>query len=73
MLLGADSVLHTPTLRASETNERRLENFSESMDPCFVGRNAAVLQYMQFTYADELTRRRMSNVAIPKPGRFEVE
>ena len=43
------------------------------MDPCFVGRNAAVLQYTWFAYEDESTRRRMSNVATPKPGRFEEE
>ena len=73
MLLGADSVVHTPRLRTFETNERRMAKFSESMDPCFVGRNAAVLQYMQFAYADESTRRRMSNVTNPKPVRFEEE
>ena len=43
------------------------------MDPCFVGRNAAVLQYTQFIYTDETTRRRMNNAATPKPGRFEEE
>ena len=45
MLLGADSVVQTPRLRAFETNERRVAKFSETTDPCFVGRNAAVLQY----------------------------
>ena len=45
LLLGADSVVQTPRLRAFETNERRVVKFSEIMDPCFVGRNAAVLQY----------------------------
>ena len=38
MLLGADSVVQTPRMRAFETNERRVEKFSESMDPCFVGK-----------------------------------
>ena len=32
-----------------------------------MGRNAAVLQYTQFAYTDEATRRRM------KPGRFDEE
>ena len=73
MLLGADSVVQTPRLRAFETKERRVAKFSETMDPCFVGRNAAVLQYTQFTYTDETTRRRMSNTATPKPGRFDEE
>ena len=45
MLLGADFVVHAPRLRALETNERRMAKFSESPDPCFVGINAAVLQY----------------------------
>ena len=31
----------------------------------------AMLQYMQFAYGDESTRRRMSDVMTPKPGRFE--
>ena len=66
MLLGADSVVHTPRLKAFETNERRMAKFSESMDPCFVGRNA--VQYTQFAYADESTKRRTSNAATPKPG-----
>ena len=56
MLLGADSVVKSPTLRAFETNERRVAKISEMMDPCFVGRNAAVLQYTQFAYTDETTR-----------------
>ena len=45
MLLGAVSVVQTPRLRAFETNERRVAKFSEAMDPCFVGSNAAVLQH----------------------------
>ena len=73
MLLGADPVLQTSSLRVFETNERRVAKFSETMDPCFVGRNAAVLQYTQFAYTEEATRRRMSNTATPKPGRFDEE
>ena len=73
MLLGADSVVQTLRLRAFETNERRMAKFSETMDPCFVGRNDAVMQYTQFEYTDELTRRRMINAATPKPGQFEEE
>ena len=38
-----------------------------------MGRNAAVLQYTQFTYTDETTRRRMNNDATPKPGKFDEE
>ena len=53
MLLGAVSVVQTPRLRAFETNERRVAKFSETMDPCFVGRNAAVLQHTQFVYTDQ--------------------
>ena len=44
-LLGAVSVVQTPRLRAFETNERSVAKLSETMDPCFVGRNTAVLQY----------------------------
>ena len=73
MLLGADSVVQTSWLRAFETNERRVAKFSEMMDPCFVGRNAPVLQYTQFAYTDEATRRRMNNTATPMPGRFDKE
>ena len=73
MLLAADSIVETPRLRAFETNERRVAKFSEMMDPCFVGRNAAVLQYTEFAYTDEATRRRMNNTATPKPGRFDEE
>ena len=71
ILLGADSAVQTPRLRAFETNERRVAKFSEMMDPCFLGRNAAVLQYTQFAYTDNTTRRRMNNTATPKPGRFD--
>ena len=47
-----------------------MAKFSESMDPCFIDTNAAVLQYKQFAYVDESMRTRMSN-ANPKPGKFE--
>ena len=57
MLLGAVSVVQTPRLRVFETNERRVAKFSETMDPCFLGRNAAVLQYTRFAYTDQATRR----------------
>ena len=43
MLLRADSVVHTPRLRAFETNERGMAKLSESLGPFFAGRNAAVL------------------------------
>ena len=55
-------------LRAFETNERRMAKFSKTMEPCFVGGNAAVLQYTQFAYTDEATRRRLSNAATPSLG-----
>ena len=73
MLLGAVSAARTPRMGAFEANERRMAKFSEMMDPCFIGRNVAVLQYTQFTYTDEATRTRMSNSATPKPGRFDEE
>ena len=73
LLLGAISVVQTPRLRAFETNERRVAKFSETMDPCLVGRNAAVLQHTQFAYTDQATRRRISNAATPKPGGFDKE
>ena len=73
MLLGAVSVLQIPRLRALETNERRVAKFAETMDQCFVGRNAAVLQYTRFAYTDQTTRRRISNAAILKPGAFDKE
>ena len=73
MLLGADSVVKTPLLRAFETNERKVAKFSEIMDPCLVDRNAAVLQHTQFAYMDETTRRWMNNAATPKPERFDEE
>ena len=43
------------------------------MDPYFVGRNVAVLQYTRFAYTDQATRRRISNAATPKPGEFDME
>ena len=73
MLLGADSVVHTPRLSTTETNERRMAKFSESMNSGYIGRNPAVLQYTQFAYVDKSTRRRMSNTTTPKPGRFEED
>ena len=38
-----------------------------------MGRNAAVMQYTQFAYTDEATRRRMNKTAAPKPGRFDEQ
>ena len=73
MWLGAVSVVQTSRLRAFETNERRMGKFVETMDPYFVGRNAAVLQYTRFVYTDQTTRRRISNAATPKPGGFDKE
>ena len=73
MLLGAVSAVQTSRMGAFESNQRRMAKFSERMDPWFIGRNVAVLQYTQFTYTDEATRRRMSNIATPKPGRFDEE
>ena len=70
MLLGIVSAVQTPRMGAFETNERRMWKFSEVMDQCFI---VAVLQYTQFTYTDEATRRRMRNAATPKPGRFDEE
>ena len=45
ILVGAESVVQTPRMGASETNETRMASFSTSMDPFFTGRNAAVLQH----------------------------
>ena len=59
-------------MRAFENNERRVAKFAETMDPCFVGRNAAVLQYTR-NAADQATRRRISNAATPKPGAFDTK
>ena len=73
MLLGAISLVQAPRLRAFETNEKRVANFAETMDPCFEGRNAAVLQYTRFAYTDQATRWRISNAATPKPGAFDTE
>ena len=38
-----------------------------------MGRNAAVVQYSQFAYTYEPTRRQKSDAVTPKPGRFEEE
>ena len=73
MLHGAVSVVQTPRLRAFESNERRVVKFLETMDSCFVGRNAAVLQHARFFYTDQATRRRISNAATPKLGGFDKE
>ena len=73
MLLGAVSVVQTPRIRAFKTNERRIGKFVETMDPYFVGRNAAVLQYTRFAYTDQATRRQTSNAATPKPGAFDTK
>ena len=73
MMLGVVSVVQVPRLRAFETNETRVAKFSETMDPCFVGRNAAVLQHTRFVYTDQAMRRRISNAATPKPGGFDKE
>ena len=45
MLLGAVSAVQTTRMGAFETNDRRMAKFSEMRDPCFIGRNVAVLQY----------------------------
>ena len=71
MLLAADSVVQTPRLKAFETIERRMAKFSETMNPCFVGRIATVRQYTQFAYTNESTRRRITNTPTLKPGRFK--
>ena len=65
--------MQTPRLRVFETNERRVAKFSETMGPCFVGRNAPVLQYMRFAYTDQAKRKRISNAASPKPGAFDTK
>ena len=66
-------MVQTPRLRAFETNEKRVGKLEATMDTYFVGRNAAVLQYTRFAYTDQATRRRISNAATPKPGRFDEE
>ena len=73
MLLGAVSLVQTPRLRAFETNERRIGQFVGTMDTYFVGRNAAVLQYTQFAYTDQATRRRIIIAATPKTGGLDKE
>ena len=50
-----------------------MAKFFETTISCFVGRNAAVLQYTQFAYTDETRRRRMKNAATPKLGGFDKE
>ena len=73
MSLGAVSVVQTPRLRAFDTNERSVAKFAETMNACFVSRNAAVLQHTRFAYTDQATRRQKSNAATPKPGGFDRE
>ena len=50
-----------------------MAKLSETMDPSFVGRNAAVMQCTQFSYKDESKRRRITNTVTPKPEKFEEE
>ena len=38
MSVGAESVVQTPRMGASETDEKRKAAFSTSMDPCFIGK-----------------------------------
>ena len=73
MLLGADSIVQTPMLRAIETNGRRVAKFSQTMDLCFMDRDAVVLQGTQIACTDETTRRQISKTATPKPGRIDEE
>ena len=68
MLLGAVSVVQTPRLRAFDTNERRVVKLSETMDPCFVRRNAVVLQHTRFAHTDQATRRRISKRRLRSLG-----
>ena len=67
MLIEAESVVQTPRMRAFEFNEKRMAAFSASMDSCFIGRKAAVVQHTQFAYVEESTGRMMHNTATPKP------
>ena len=74
MLLGAVSVVQTPRLRAFETNERRVAKLSETMDPCFVGRNAAVLQYTRFAYARPWQKSPQNLAKVyPKLSRYLIK
>ena len=57
MLLGAVSAVQAPRMGVVKTYERRMAKFSEMRDPCFIGGNVEVLQYTQFTYTDEATKR----------------
>ena len=50
-----------------------MAKFSEMMDPCYIGRNVAVLQHTEFAYTDEATMKTMNNAATPKPGRLDEE
>ena len=42
----------------------------ESMDPCFVGRNSAVLQYTQFAYVDESTIKKDEQFGHTETGKM---
>ena len=63
MLLGAVSVVQTLRLRAFETNERRVGNFVGTMDPYFVGRNAA---YYSTNDLHTRIKRREGEQATPR-------
>ena len=52
-----ENVKNERRLRAFETIERKIGKFVETMDPYFVGRNAAVLQYTHFAYTYQATSR----------------
>ena len=45
-----------------------MAKFSETMDPCFVGRNAAVMQYTQIAYTDGAMQRLRSLGDLKRMG-----
>ena len=63
MWLGAVSTVHNPRMRAIETDERRVAKFSETMDPCFVGRNVSDLQCRQLVFKDETRMRQRRSIS----------
>ena len=65
--------MQTQRMRAIETSERRMAALSASMDPCFIGKNVAVLHHTQFAYVEESTRTKVYDFATPKPRRFGEE
>ena len=73
MLLGAVSAGYAPQLVAFETYGRRVALFADTVDQDFASRNAAVLYYTNFADSEETRRKRMSNMATPKPGRIEKD